>query len=155
MAIALSAEYGDISLAGSVLIGSSCRARNPARRSHGPNGARSPMSPMPQSCAERSENRGRTTPAARPRCGRGIIQSTRSGARHGRKQPADRVAEDIRPRQQADDTVALAREVEEVAGMYKHVLFFEQPDDALVFRHRVRYPNHRRPSALSSQDLAG
>src|SRR5947209_18682668 len=46
-------------------MGSSCRTRWPAAASQRQNGPRSPISPMPRSCAERSAKSGTRTPAAR------------------------------------------------------------------------------------------
>jgi hypothetical protein len=48
MAMALSAEYGEVSPGGISLIGSSCSSRCPAAASQRANGAMSPISPIPQ-----------------------------------------------------------------------------------------------------------
>ena len=114
------------------------------------------MSPMPQSPADRSENSGSDEAggAAEMRSGNHSIGERQARATVANSR-ADGVAEHVGPRQQADDEVAVAREVEEVAGVHEHVLFLEQPDHALVFRHRVRHANHGRPAAFGAQHLAG
>ena len=63
---------------GSVLTGSSCNDRNPARSSHRAQRMRSSMSPIPQLRVECSENSGTTRPAARPGRGRGRISGARA-----------------------------------------------------------------------------
>ena len=62
-------------------------------------------------------------------------------------------AEDIRTCEQADDQIAVAGKVEEVAGVDEQVLLLEQPDHAFVLGHRVRDAQHRRPAAFRAQHL--
>src|SRR5262245_53533788 len=65
IAIALSAEYGDISPGGISLIGSSCKILRPAVSSQRTIEAMSPISPMPQLRDEGIENSGMSAPARR------------------------------------------------------------------------------------------
>ena len=65
IAIALSAEYGDVSPGGISLIGSSCSSRWPAPREPPRHGSMSPISPMPQLRDEGIEKSGTRIPARR------------------------------------------------------------------------------------------
>src|SRR5262245_32381795 len=74
IAIALSAEYGDISPGGISLIGSSCKILRPAVSSQRTIEAMSPISPMPQLRDEGIENSGISAPARREPGLGGVIQ---------------------------------------------------------------------------------
>ena len=65
IAIALSAEYGEVSLGSISLIGSSCRRRRPAVSSQRAMAPMSPISPMPQLRDEGMEKSGTSRPARR------------------------------------------------------------------------------------------
>src|SRR5829696_733348 len=85
MAIALSAEYGELCPSAISFAGSSCTNPRPAAESQRASRGRSGISPMPQLAREGIENSGTRMPACRPVSNRSL---------------------DIRPLQDAPDPVS-------------------------------------------------
>lgn len=105
IAIALSAEYGEVSLGGISLIGSNWRSRKPAVPSQRVIAPMSPMSPMPQLFDEGTEKSGTSRPERRDPVGDIKDKSSVQGmsaqwsfvpsAVHKAEKPPDRVFKQI------------------------------------------------------------
>src|SRR6185503_19765395 len=78
IAMALSAEYGDVSPGGISLMGSSCRILIPAAASQRTIEAMSQISPMPLLRDDGIEKSGISTPARREPGGGGVIRWTQA-----------------------------------------------------------------------------
>src|SRR5918993_3030072 len=140
IAMALSAEYGEVWLSPISLTGSSCTTERPASCSHRANTGRSAISPMPQLAAEGIENNGTSAPARRP--------LRRDSAMHAVQHTAHAVGELAGRRQEAHDDKRLMREVEKIAGMHQHAIFLQQLHRQVFLAAGGRDTEHRRPSRV-------
>src|SRR3954451_8530481 len=89
--------------------------------------------------------------------GGGMAGPCEKQRRHGRRTPLRRdgvrearesFGEDVGAREQGDDEVAVAVEVEEVAGMDDDAAFFDEAQRELFIGFESRYAHDRRPPAL-------
>ena len=150
IAIALSAEYGDVSPGGISLIGSSCSTRCPARAQ--PRGDRLEVADLADAPAARRgiENSGTQYPARRDRSAQcHAVQRSAHCEAAASHSPSSKTARSRR--QQADDDERLARKVEEVARMHEHALALEQIEHQLP--PRLAWPA-REPPPTSRLRLA-
>src|SRR5579862_8926596 len=108
MAMELMAEYGDDCPGAISLRGSSCKMRWPADASHAVNGARSPMSPMPQLLVDGNENSGMARPARRAR----RLVMGEPGASKTPQDAVDAGGKRLRGDQQTDNQERFPRKIE-------------------------------------------
>src|SRR5881628_4198445 len=151
IAMALSAEYGEVSPGGISLIGSSCRRCCPADSSHRVIGSMSPISPMPQLRDDGIENSGTRIPARRePDRACGIRALVGREPQHA----ARRVGKRSGWEEQTHHYVGLPRKVEEIPWMHEDAFAFEQLQHQLLLRAVGRHPHHSVPPSLAREHLA-
>ena len=149
MAIAVSAEYGEVWPTAISLIGSSCSRSWCASRSHA--GQERDVADLADAPAARA-TASRTAARAGRRGGRASATSAIHQARDSTRleEPRRSLAERGRLGEQAHDEVRLAWEVEEVAGVHEHPVPLEQlerpavPRDGWPARGRPRTSRLRR-----------
>ena len=111
IAIVEIAEYGEVCPAASCRAAAPSAGSQPACRSHGQQGSRSPISPMPQLSAR---------PHRKQRNVHARVASTHVSSPSRRPMRARPSSNTSRRRQQTQHEIRFAIEIEEVAGMHQH-----------------------------------
>ena len=141
IAIALSAEYGDVSDGASSFSGRICSTDWFAARSHAAMCRNiADLADTPAAGRAKRKQRHADAGAAGPANHRSRPTCPRSASTAGRKHPP--------LRKETDDEKGLAFEIEEIAWMHEHSSLFEQIDDDRVFGRQRRHLHDRIPSGF-------